>query len=649
MKDRFFDRSTELTETWKIILENYEQSQNKRMLPIACQLYGCGKTMFGERLSFQRPLQDETITSIFDNVRGSSPATKEKFKDAYYIRVDLATFRVSEYLKVCREKKETPDFETFVRYLIWTSFCKRSLGVHYARNNIVQLENEFFSEIHSIDDLAGAIEAIVGGKSLFLHFDELAAIDDWKHFQDTNETILDVYYKFWAELVRYMNNEIFVFTSGKSTNMYLMGKQRASKPSPSYIRSIYLKPFEVTDIKEIIEFHEPELKTNETRFVEVAKWLHGATSGIPRLVDEGIKFLKRRDSLLTIELLATLTDSLLNYFHSQGPTDTVPTAETLKLPEGMMDFFDTMIMYVAREVNVDVEEKIGDFTIGDLINYFSLYAKTAETDKSEGTKLTLICPLLWRKYMDISHSKEILKLQSSRVNKATLLECSISLALLRWLGRKFSVADLLPPLKEWEFGSTMIPPVFFRPVSIRILKSTKNNVFQDYIKDNESSLVTFAEQSASPDMTVLSPLNSTTTLMMGFQAKNYNLGSQHAIGKLVLGNETMKFVKMKELVPNKTEGIFVMVHMGSYTEELKPFIGKVVSADELLGERPEEDGKRNLNGRKWNCQILLLDRELSLSILKEEDRHQLVRYWKEQEILSSKDPERTTDVNKANK
>jgi hypothetical protein len=152
-------------------------------------------------------------------------------------------------------------------------------------------------------------------------------------------------------------------------------------------------------------------------------------------------------------------------------------------------------------------------------------------------------------------------------------------------------------IERMEFGDTLIPRVVYRPVPIRIMKSPGFNVqqqrlvIQDYLQSDEISLVTFADES---------PLNSTTTLMIAC-----NLGSQNAIGKSVLTAETMKFVRMKEMIPNNTEGILVMVNMGSYTEELKPLIGKVVSTDELLDELPaataagvKDGGKPNKTGKK---------------------------------------------------
>jgi hypothetical protein len=646
---RFFGRSRELYQVWKILMENFDRSNEERILLVACQPSGCGKTMLGERLSLQRPMQNESVTELFDTLPDS--IAKSEFRDALYIRVDLRAVLVDDYLELVKPTKRVPSVSGFIYYLIWRSFYIQSFGRESYEYNLEKFENEFFSKIHTFDELLSAMQ-IICKRPLFLHFDELGAIDGWTQLQRNNETILHVFYDFWRCLVRFMDSEVFIFTSGRSTNMYLVGKGplHSGQIAPSRVQRVYLKPFEADDIKDILVSHEPKLALNMTHTSQMAEWLHGLTSGIPRMVFEGIRFLlQQSNSLLSFQFspdlqhLDHISKDMLDYFI----LNTFPRKTKLNLPKKLEKVYDTMMLYVAKEMDVSVNERIGEFSIGELIDYFGIYATASEKNTVGGSKLTLICPLLWRRVVDTYEGQQTLLHQSSKVDKGKMLEDAVISALTLTDLRKRCIADYIPVLKNWAYGKTHVAPVLYLSLDMRVNSEhgegqaiSFQKHLKNHLKSDESVLLTFFDRSSSPDLMVVASVNNHTNLVVGLQCKNLNPTDQSdAVGKTTLFKDAEKFIKTREMIPDKTPGIFVIVSMGCYAIDLEPYVGTVVNAKKLFeGLKPPKDLLR-----KMDFDILLLGPKETSAFLQETDSEAIRNFWKEHNALKKKPP---TSINR---
>jgi hypothetical protein len=647
-----------LYQVWNILMENFDRSNEERILLVACQPSGCGKTMLGERLSLQRPMQNENVTELFDTLPDT--VAKSKFRDALYIRVDLLDVSVDGYLDLLKPTERLPSVSGFICYLIWRSFCIQSFGQESYECNQKKFRTEFLSKIHGIDRLLSTMR-IICKRPLFIHFDELGAIDGWTQLQRNNEPVLHVFYDFWHCLVQFMDSKVFIFTSGKSTNMmYLVGKGRLhlGQIAPSRVQRVYLKPFEADDIKDILLSHEPKLALNMTHTSQMAEWLHGLTSGIPSMVSEGIDFLlQRSNSLLSFQFspdlqhLDQISKDMLDYFISDRLLNTFPRKTKLKLPKKLKKVYDTMMLYVAKEMDVSVNERIGEFSIGELIDYFGIYATASEKNTVGGSKLTLICPLLWRRVVDISERHQTLWHQSSKVDKGKMLEDAVISAFTLTDLRKRYIADYIPVLKNWAYGETHVAPVLYLSLDMRVNSEhdkgraiTFQKHLKNHLKSDESVLLTFFDRSSSPDLMVVASVNNHTNLVVGLQCKNLNPADQSdAVGKTTLFKDAEKFIKTREMIPDKTPGIFVIVNMGCYAIDLEPHVGTVVNAKKLFDElKPPKDLLRSVKG-KMDFDILLLGPKETLAFLQETDSQAIRNFWKEHNALKKESP---TSINR---
>ena len=164
----FIDRNKELSAAWCTLLKSRRLSkdaQEKQTMLVTGQMFGSGKTAFGENLF---NFDDAHIEKLFNEIMGSFGALKEEvqvLRAALTVRVDLQQHVVTS--------SGPKDLNTVLSLFVWRCTLMRFEGV-------TEMEADALWHRHRPTDLKSCVTTLTTAldRPLFLHFDEVGAIED---------------------------------------------------------------------------------------------------------------------------------------------------------------------------------------------------------------------------------------------------------------------------------------------------------------------------------------------------------------------------------------------------------------------------------------------------------------------------------------
>lgn len=566
-------------------------------------MYGMGKTKFGEKLACFK--HDVYAMGLFNSLP-QSPG-KEALATCIFVSIDMTEILHTVKRFHSQHGNTTSlDMDALLKYVVMANFITQHLDVTMVDDDLLLKLTKVPIPMLLLD-----LRSLCGGRSLFLHFDEIGVMDQWdiyfSNHQFPDDPIyrsLCPYYSWWNEMVNFMSNQAFVFCSGKSLNVQLLGRQMFPNSSPSLIERIYLKPFKVGNIEDIIirEQQQQHLNLTSIEVHALSVWIHGITSGIPRSVVYTWKYLlesSRLDSLLnmlsTNELPNKYEDKVsrlvLNYLRESPSTNTVPSLNLIS--PHMRETFFKLITMASREQIISSSKKINGFLVRELVDLFGMIAtkpivenpSLSDDDEEEEDPIQLIMPLLWRRFLEIPALGMIITDSLNEIDKGKHFENSLIRPLLEIDQQPIRLEKFMPFLSSWKYGDSILPPTILRGLPrMPSCPKKQHRILSQYslLISNETLLLIPADQSSTPDMMLLGKtVKGRKQILIGLQAKNNNPNFHgNSFGMPDLIRELLKFEPMRHSM--RCNALFIVANTGTYTRDLTPYCGEIIKANKIF-------------------------------------------------------------------
>ena len=623
----FLNRSEELKTVWEYMISNWETRQDpkvKKTLLVTGQMFGSGKTTFGENLL---NFDVKHIADEFSKI-SESPG-KESLKRARRIFIDLQRERIPLGIV---------SLEEWISYLIWTNTLEILYGIPIEKSEYFWFTRRYSPKrcVDVIFDLCNL--------PLYIHFDEIGEIESSETIKrfglsDTtsiNEKVqLEMYYLFWKGITPLFTCNIFIYCTGKTFRISQLGMKMLGPVSPSLCKHIYLSSFSVYDIVDALKASlNIDTCSKEPELLHMARWLHEWTSGIPRFVYYGIDgIIKTLGPTKFVSF--NLPDSNL---YRENAVEAMRKAPGANLSFGNELVYSSTKTYLlpllyaaAAGLNFKSDGRlpgVSNFTVQELVDRFGIYVSSVS---SKTDIIQLLMPKLWRESSDISIMPEVGFLKTiypAFLDRGKALELVLQYMIsLRsnFRDQKVPITEVLPFLQNrisWA-NKMIVGP--FKSISLdfkvtRRTKATKirNAVFKAESIQDEDILLSFVPESATVDLCLW--FDHAT---VGLQCKNIKKGfSMNNLRDELRKFSTLLLVRNK-VSSLKNHALFVLVLTGKGTEEIEKYRGNVIDSKLIASLEKSENIEELKLPVPFQVLILtnddneaLLGRE-NLSVLKE--------------------------------
>ena len=577
----FINRVSELNTAWEIFIYNWENRNNKQKkfkLLVTGQMFGSGKTTFGENiLNFN----DTHIAKEFLKIPESSG--KDALRRAIYLKIDFQNIYILPQIV---------DIKQVISLNIWINLFKNYFGIALS-------ESVFFwsQKNYNLLECIGFISEICQ-RPIFIHFDELNYLETPSYFKQlypefyksrTEKDLFLVYYEFWDAIYPLFEEGIFVYCTGKSMKLLELGKNRlGTNLSPCHTEHLYLSAFTVKDVKDAICSDKQILSSiNISEINDVAEWLHDLTSGVPRLVFYGIDAINqifKNDTNITLLKIDSNEDDISNYIR-KAPGASPNLSELNKISK---EIIPALLLAYQSNLLFSPNEKIfgiSDFTVQDLIEKFGFFVSAVSSNA-----LRVLIPKIWMSSIVELGLPEIIltsSFNSAYVDKGKALEVVTErVILIRSIirSKKTKISDVLPFLREMRtfLNKSLIGKMMKIDCNLTINTQTTYDELKSFLITNKNNdiLLKFKEKSSSMDLCIrLAYDEGLPVSLIAIQCKNVLVGFSIAD----LKNEIKKVLKF--IFSDKNGGdiqnykcLFVLSLTGSGTKNIELLRGKVIES-----------------------------------------------------------------------
>jgi hypothetical protein len=592
---KFINRDNELLETWEKMVENYNCRKDSEFhfhFPIAFQVFGSGKSTFGRFLS---NFTDEHVKSLYQRVP-PSPG-KDAFERSVNIHVTLPqdlSMKLLKHLNIL--PSDLPDF---INYLIFDEFIS---SFYLGKIDPKKIWKLFNQDIVSYDNVLYFIQTVTG-KTPLLHFDEIGNLENWSYFMESSDSDSDSerakllrYYSFWNEMVNIMRTGSFVYASGRSGILHLLGQNLLrGNSSPSNIHRVLLSAFGRDDVQALVLDKEPQLQENPDQLKLLTEKIFNLSSGVPILVEMCMNYICKVSALLTVDVESILEEKVFEFMTSSNKVRALPDFSLLH-PK-YQPLLPIIFGAVSNEFKYNLSAKVlsGSFSIRTVIDTFSLHFK--QTDNGE---VQLIMPLLWRKALSEA-------LPNSLPNPFDIADKRLSLEVAvrsRFLS-DLSAPDFLDARASLPisgvyrfFENTVVEDTSlvglqatYLPSRLRNDPSKQKEALSKLLFQPTPHMIVPGDKSSSADFFI-----SYNQSMIFFHLKNNNpyLGTNpFTLPDLVKEiNKSLIYLDSFSQ-PSPLKVLFILFNTGKYTSPLECLVGKAFGSEQLNELIRKSVSKRN--------------------------------------------------------
>jgi hypothetical protein len=567
-----------LNTAWENFIYNWERKEKKPRLLITGQMFGSGKTTFGENiLNFNAT----HIAKEFENIPES--LGKDALRRAIYVKIDFQTLYIPPQLVGIKQ---------VISLNIWINIFKNYFGVSSSKSEFF-----WFQKNYSLQQCIDIILEICQ-RPILIHFDELGYLEAPSFMQQvfpksyTNRTekdLLLVYYEFWDAIYPLFEKEIFIYCTGKSMKLSELGENiLGTNLSPCYTEHLYLSAFTVKDVVDAMSCDKQILSSlSISEIHDVAEWLHNMTCGVPRLVFFGIDAINKlfkNDKNVTLLKIYSNEDQISNFIR-KAPGACPNLTELNKISKQIIP---ALLLAYQSEILFSPNEKvfgISDFTVQDLIEKFGFFVSAV----SPGVVRILI-PKIWMSNLVELGLPEITltsSFNSAYVDKGKALEVVTErIILIRSIIRsgKTKISDVLPFLREMRtfLNKLLIGQLVKIDCNLVVTSQTTYDQLKPFLMTNKNNdiLLKFKEKSSSMDMCIrLAYDEGSPIFLIAIQCKNVLVGFSTEDLKSEI-KKVFKFICLDQSGGNNQhfKCLFVLVLTGSGTKNIELLRGKIIES-----------------------------------------------------------------------
>jgi hypothetical protein len=618
----FVNRDEELQLTWETMIEVYkkrEEPGEKPSIIFLDQMSGSGKTMFGLNLL---NFKNQRVTKLFD----ASCQGTQCFKNVPTIHVDLKLCYYDLDPETLKQKGlEFEDYLAFITFYSTITKCYPGLfpvTAAAAKQLLAFFQKNLTFPFESIDFLKYLLKC----QSIYFFFDEIQIIED-KSFDvflssDPHYLTDDLYKQLakYYEVFAFMTfltqeTDCFVLGAGKGHRLDCLMKKTYPKlaTSKGAIR-LYLQFFGVNDITSILKESQAGLDPNYLE--ELSKFVHGLSSGIPRLTIKAIEFIKKfnNNSLKNVPFNRSFAKRILTLM-KERIRGAVPNYE--HLPSSEKRLFYNLLRAATSELSFEKDERLpsaGRYTVSELAKKFSFYLSK---DGDYGIKL--IMPWLWREFLNVQGLPFSLNIDPAYADKGKALERVFEAVVhMKTSLKDISCGDCFPFLKGTTVGKIVIPWTTkryeFSPKSRFLNNRTNHFSLLEMIKNESSTLIIPSPKSHFADLTLLFKDESNLNYSVMFQLRNCKDGDS-IDGDVIMEEykKTKYFTEFYDLAA----GTFVFVSTSGVQQSLERFVGKIISStsdtsyftdddDDVLSDKEQQSFDTIIHGLSDKVNLLIL-------------------------------------------
>lgn len=559
----FVNQENQLELVWKAFIANQSGNNAKLCQPMTGQMWGSGKTTFGQNLL---NFSDDRIKKLFDTIlRDCNPEYKNNLRNALTVYIDL---------QVVERRAPSQDVEEYVSWLIFSRTLQQ-----YCNKGIVELLEFWPKGVKGMPALRspGACTRYLQeklGRRLYFHFDEMGNLPALLHQNSSlnRDEELNLFYLFWMEIHKIQVAEAFVFLSGRSLVLSQAGMGLGG--SPCKVEQLRLSLFEDKEILKILWKDENATEIGnslrlETKSVaaDVATRLVKLTSGVPRYLtytlchmieetkkcDHSIDWLNYDEDIL-LDVMAKVPEAIPNY-HQHPELTAILLRAALQLP--------------CKE-NERLHGDTGPY-ISDVANTYGVYMTPLDNGDFK-----MVLPYLWCKRAAIplaGWNSIKAQLYDNSLAFERLIEC-ILLERTNYNDKKvMRVSEAFEFLRDSMVAGDVVSNMTLDSMRELVTPSNLDDEFSKYYDMfPEASLLLRPQAKAHmPDLVTLLPRRSSSSssssserYVIGWEMKNY---SKSKLGIAAVNAEIKVFEKLVQ-VRGCGGGVLVIVLNGNGTASL---------------------------------------------------------------------------------
>lgn len=293
----FVNRDDALQRAWSALAANWEMAPDlsvKPVLLVTGQMFGTGKTAFGQTLL---NMADAHVRQLFERSEAARSPAAAALRSAETVTIDLQMHPPETFHDAAQ------DFDLLLSRRVWRCVLERC-GVPCS-----VADPQWLDWKPSLQSCVGALsEHLLAGSALFLHIDEVGAINEWPLFfpalpGDTREqAALRAHHALWAALQPLLRDRrAFVYLTGR---VVLIGTGLCTA-SPSRVMRLSLACLEPRHVALMVErgtFRGAPLSAAiapqgvtgaaaAERVAEEVRRVHGLTAGVARLAMYALEHL----------------------------------------------------------------------------------------------------------------------------------------------------------------------------------------------------------------------------------------------------------------------------------------------------------------------------------------------------------------------
>jgi hypothetical protein len=573
---QFVDRNRELVYAWNALIGNHAHGPKRKLL-FTGQMFGSGKTRFGENLL---NWEDPRIRRLFESsLVLMDPEAKKKLKSALTVSIDIGNHNY---------QGETMDL--YISKMIFVETMYQYFETPKDR------ALQFWLRSSLPSNRCYALLESLTKRPLFIHFDEMNALEG-KFFPssspsssmllESSQKELKLYYDFWRVVHVLQGDGAFVYLTGKSLVMNDIGmKMLGEGQSPSAVAPLYLSLFTPRDIESILWDSNANLLTEVGKCLllsdsnnrqKVSQWIHRITSGIPRFVEYSLDYMIKSTFSTPIDWEHYPEEKILTVIAK------APGASPVKQNNPALNALVTLAVYEIP-FTVDTILEGTTHTIADAASAIGFFIDIS----SEGL-MTLILPLLWRHNMTLpSHLEPLRNISPAFMDKGKALENCVEASILyrcnvpiKTSDSKSVVSSHFPELLNTSVANEIISEIKLSRMDEKVTARNFDCQLRSLMMQDLSSciLVRASDRSHMPDLMILLPsLIPNDRLIIGWAVKNY---PNTPLGLSVIIKESCLFVKAMSTLGCRG-GLLVIVVNGKGTAAVESLRGRLLKSDDAL-------------------------------------------------------------------
>jgi hypothetical protein len=559
----FVDRISELTTAWTALAQNAEGplTQKLRMI-IVGQMFGSGKTMFGEHLF---NFNDQRIEELFNKVLETKPLVREMLHETLTVYINCQNLANHQPARLA--------LGPWISRTIFVTTLMQCFSVDQAR-----AEASWYDAGEPECSKCAILLHSLVLKPLFFHFDEIGALTSLFPELIDAEDPQKIYYKFWTESMPIQHAGCWMYLSGRV--LYLSGVGTKAINSPGIGCNIHLALFRKEDIADIIWESDKNKPTHiGTKLMissieeknEVTRWLFMMTTGIPRYVEFALYHM----IVQTLEVGGFVNWPASPEHEIMKVMKEAPGFPRLVSTPEFAHLFKLAV--IGRVISDDSEYR--SKSLVELAAYHGFYITTVP---NRSNCFKLVIPRLWSQELKLSGGHEAADLrficQLPSADKGKIFERHVEERIL--FASNYPPDDaVLPASTAFPFltGTMVANENVFGCVPKEMSKHLNLSMMENMmgqLSKSEVVLVRPIGKSSTPDLMTLLPAVQPCgkRYIIGWQMKNW---PNSTLSRSLLSKEIDKFTALLPPTTVCLGGVLVVVLNGTGSPEVEKMRGEV--------------------------------------------------------------------------